>query len=113
MKLPIAFLRFCLIYGREVFQGGCRIAWDVLTPGLPTTPGVIEMEVPPMKPFQRLMLAALISMTPGSISIDYNERGDVLHIHLLYREVAEEHLRRTVREHYLPVVLALSPASMS
>jgi multicomponent Na+:H+ antiporter subunit E len=108
MRFLYATLRFTVIYIWEICHGGFRIAWDVLTPGLPTSPRIIDVEVPEMKPHQRLMLASLVSMTPGSITVDYNDRGDLLHIHLLYSQMSETHMREAIRDRYLPVVLSLS-----
>jgi multicomponent Na+:H+ antiporter subunit E len=102
-----AILRFLAIYAWEVCRGGIRIAWDVFTPGLMVSPRIVELPIPPMGPVHHLMLANLISMTPGSLSVDYADGGTVLRIHLLYADTDAVPLERTVRKHFLPLVQSL------
>lgn len=105
MKALVSTLRFLVLYAWEVVRGGCRIAWDLYTPGLPTSPGIVEIEVPPLGPRHRLLLANLVSMTPGSISVDY--RGTALRVHLLYADTDSEAMKAIIRDRFLPAVQSL------
>jgi multicomponent Na+:H+ antiporter subunit E len=107
LAATFAILRFLAIYAWEVCRGGIRIAWDVFTPGLSASPRIVEIEIPPMGSVHQLMLANLISMTPGSLSVDYTQGGSVLRVHLLYADTDIVPLERTVRRHFLPLVQSL------
>jgi multicomponent Na+:H+ antiporter subunit E len=107
----LATLRFLVMYAWEVVRGGFRIAWDLFTPDLPTSPAIVEIGVPPLSPLHRLLLANLVSMTPGSIAIDYLDDGSALRIHLLYADTDSEPREAAIRERFLPAVQSLTRLS--
>lgn len=107
MKALYATVRFLVLYAWEVVRGGFRIAWDLYTPGLPTSPGIVEIEVPPLGPRHRLLLANLVSMTPGSISVDYRKDGRALRVHLLYADTDSESMKAIIHGRFLPAVQSL------
>jgi multicomponent Na+:H+ antiporter subunit E len=111
MNALFATVRFLVIYAWEVVHGGFRIAWDLFTPGLPTSPRIVEIEVPPLSPLHRLLLANLVSMTPGSIAIDYLDDGTALRIHLLYADTDSDSMEAAIRERFLPAVQSLTRPS--
>jgi multicomponent Na+:H+ antiporter subunit E len=105
MKAIFSTIHFLALYAWEVVCGGFRIAWDLYTPGMPISPRMIEVEVPPLDPLQRLLLANLVSMTPGSLSVDYH--GEQLKIHMLYADTDSDAMKAAVRDRFLPAVLSL------
>lgn len=105
MKALFATVHFLVLYAWEVVRGGFRIAWDLYTPGLPTSPRIVEIEVPALDPLPRLMLANLVSMTPGSISVDYH--GTVLRVHLLYADTDSDAMKSAIRDRFLPAIQSL------
>lgn len=107
MKALFATLRFLILYAWEVVRGGFRIAWDLYTPDLPTSPRLVEIEVPPLSPMHRLLLANLVSMTPGSIAVDYLDDGSALRIHLLYADTDSDSMNAAIRDRFLPAILSL------
>lgn len=76
------------------------IAWDILTPKMRTNPGVIEVETGTKKDLGLLLLSNLISMTPGTLSIDIDPSKEKLQIHLLYMNRSKETLKeiKKIRE---------------
>lgn len=69
------------------------IAWDILTPRMRTNPGVIEVETGTKKDLGLLLLSNLLSMTPGTLSIDIDPSKEKLKIHVLYMDRREETLK--------------------
>jgi multisubunit Na+/H+ antiporter MnhE subunit len=107
MKALFSTLRFLILYAWEVVRGGFRIAWDLYTPGLPTSPRLVDFEVPPLDPFRRLLLANLVSMTPGSLSVDYYDDDRLLRVHLLYADTDSDAMKAAIRDQFLPAVQSL------
>ncbi len=83
---PYYIVEFILYYILQVFKSNMVIAWDILTPTIKTNPGVIQMQVNLESKHAILALCNIISMTPGTITIDYSkERSEIL-IHVLYKQ---------------------------
>lgn len=83
---PLYIIDFLLYYILQVFKSNLIIAWDILTPTMKTNPGVIEMQVNLKSKHAILALSNIISMTPGTITIDYNKQRSELLIHVLYKQ---------------------------
>ncbi|MFO7670925.1 MAG: Na+/H+ antiporter subunit E [Bacteroidales bacterium] len=73
------------------------IAWDILTPVMHINPGVIEVETGTKKDFGLLLLSNLVSMTPGTLSIDIVPSRDILRVHVLYMDRKEETLKEIAK----------------
>ena len=61
-----------------------RVAYDVLTPGHQMRPGFLHLPVDDLDDRQRFILTNLISMTPGTLSIDLLNDNKTLLIHSMY-----------------------------
>lgn len=66
------------------------IAWDILTPTIRTNPGIIEVETGSAKDVSLLLLMNLVSMTPGTLSIDIDPSRTKFKIHVLYMDRKKE-----------------------
>jgi len=107
MNPILALISFSFYYVKEVILSGTRIAWDVLTPGAPFDPGVITINTGKLNSHQRLFLANLVTMTPGTVSVDYAADCEHLLVHCLYKETDAENVAKAVRDRYLPIVRSL------
>lgn len=107
MNALFSTFRFLILYAWEVVRGGFRIAWDLYTPGLPTSPRLVDFDVPPLDPLQRLLLANLVSMTPGSLSVDYHDDDRLLRVHLLYADTDTEAVKDAIERQFVPMVRSL------
>jgi multicomponent Na+:H+ antiporter subunit E len=76
------------------------IAWDILTPRMRINPGMIEVETGTKKDLGLLLLSHLVSMTPGTLSLDIDPSKERLLIHVLYMDKKEETLKeiKKIRE---------------
>ena len=77
-------LKFPIFYLKEILSGVARVTLDVVRPKPKICPAVIRLPIDGLSARQRLLLACLISMTPGSLSIGEAEAGEVMLIHCLY-----------------------------
>ena len=79
-------IRFLPIYLREMTLSNLRVAMDALRFKPKFHPGFVEISLKGYDPIQRWEAACLISMTPGTLSLDLEEGSDRLLVHALYLE---------------------------
>ena len=104
-KLPRVF-GFVGYYFWELVKSNAIIAYDVLTPTHHMKPGVIGIPIEAKTDLEITVLANLITMTPGTLSLDISPDRKTLYVHAMYIHDPEE-LRRDIKENFEPRVLAL------
>jgi multicomponent Na+:H+ antiporter subunit E len=104
-KLP-RVLGFIGYYLWELVKSNAIIAYDVLTPTHHMKPGVIGIPIEAKTDLEITALANLITMTPGTLSLDISPDRKTLYVHAMYIHDPEE-LRRDIKENFEPRVLAL------
>lgn len=95
---------FLFFYLKEVLLSNIRIAADILTPRHRMKPGVIAVPLETLTDLQLLLLANLVSMTPGTLSLDVSDDRKVLYIHAMYVD-DPEHLRREIKKGFEKKIL--------
>lgn len=83
----IAFL-FYFIY--EVIVANLQVAYEVITPNLYVTPGIIKIPLDVETNLEISLLANLITLTPGTLSIDVSDDKKVLYVHSMYVKDKDE-----------------------
>lgn len=86
----ISFL-FFFIY--ELLKANVEVAYEVMTPGLGMTPGIVAVPLDVTTNFQITMLANLITLTPGTLAMDVSEDRKVLYVHSMYIKDKEEFIK--------------------
>ncbi len=81
---PIRILAFVLIFLRELVIANARVAWEVLTPGLSLQPAIVRVPTRTRNPWERMLLANSITMTPGTLTLEVDEISGDLYVHSLY-----------------------------
>ena len=104
-KVP-RFVRFVGYYLWELVQSNAIIAYDVLTPVHYMNPGVIGIPIDAKTDIEVTVLANLITMTPGTLSLDVSEDGKTLYVHAMYIKDPDK-LRADIKENLERRVLAL------
>ncbi len=88
---------FSLYFLWELVKANIRVAHDVLTPRHRMTPGIIAVPLDAKTDAEITFLANLITLTPGTLSLDVSEDKRVLYIHAMYvRDVYQ--FKREVKE---------------
>ncbi len=77
-------LGFLLFYIKEVVLSNLRVAHDVLTPTHYMQPGFLAIPLDDLSERQILVLANLITMTPGTLSMDISSDRNTLYLHAMY-----------------------------
>ena len=93
MGLLYRFWRYTLLFIYFVYElivSSVRVAHDVLTPRSRAKPGIIAIPLDVTTDAQITMLANLISLTPGSLSLDVSADRRVIYAHLMFIDDADE-----------------------
>lgn len=106
LTLPFRLFWFLLFYIKEVILSNLKVAWDVVTPGYLSNPGFIALELDAKKEGELLVLANLISMTPGTLSLDISTDHKVIYIHAMYMDDPES-LKRMLKQNFESRVIDL------
>jgi multicomponent Na+:H+ antiporter subunit E len=103
-RLPrvVAFLAWFIW---EVVKSNLEVAWDVVTPSHHSTPGVVAIPLDVTTPAEITLLANLITLTPGTLSLDVSDDRKTLYIHAMFiddpdqvRAYIKQNLERRVLE---------------
>jgi multicomponent Na+:H+ antiporter subunit E len=79
LNLIILFFYFCF----KIVQSGWIVGWLVLKGYRGDNGGMVEYAVQSTNPWHIILLFNLMSMTPGSLSIDLSEDHRTISVHLL------------------------------
>lgn len=77
-------IRLLVSFLKELVLANLQLARDVLRPELPFHPRHLRLDVRDLGRTQTVLLANLISLTPGTITVDAEEDGSALYVHTLY-----------------------------
>ena len=97
------FKRTSLIVGliflflKELFLSVLRVAWLVLKPGQSYRPSFISFPLTVREPHEITLLANLITLTPGTLSVDVSDDNKTLYIHCIDVDDVEE-LRKDIAD---------------
>lgn len=90
----ISFAGFFLV---QLTKSNMRVAYDVLTPAYFMRPGIIGLKLESATDLEITVFANLISLTPGTLSLDISSDRKVLYIHAMYIDDLSE-LRAEIRD---------------
>jgi multicomponent Na+:H+ antiporter subunit E len=77
----------------EVIRANLRVAFDVLTLKHYMRPGILAIPLEAKTNLEITVLANMISLTPGTLSLDVSSDRKVLYVHAMYLEEPEEFKR--------------------
>lgn len=73
----------------ELVLANARLAWHVVTPGLPPTAGILRVATAARTDLEIFLVANAISMTPGTLTMEVDRGGRHLFVHTLYADDRE------------------------
>lgn len=71
------------IFVRELILSAWRVARLVVSPGMDLKPGIFAYHLGVQRDFEITLLANLITLTPGTLSVDVSEDRRTLYVHAL------------------------------
>lgn len=85
--------RFVLFFLYELVVANVRVAMLTLGPVSKLRPGIVAVPVEPMSDTALTMLANSVTLTPGTLSLDYSDDRSTLFVHFMHVEDPEEQRR--------------------
>lgn len=104
-KLP-RLVSFVLFFAWELLLSNLRVAWDVVTPKTYRRPGVIAVPLEARTDAEITLLANLITLTPGTLSLDVSADRKILWVHAMFVDDPEQ-LRQSLKHGFERRVLEL------
>jgi multicomponent Na+:H+ antiporter subunit E len=82
---------FAFFYIRQLVLANLRVASDVMTPGARARPGVLAIPLEAQSDAEITLLANLITLTPGSVSLDVSSDRRFLYLHAMYIDDVDQY----------------------
>lgn len=95
-KIP-RFAAFLMYFLKELIKSNLKVAYDIATPVWHMKPGVIAFPLVARTDMEILFVSSVISLTPGTLSLDISDDRKTLFIHAMFLQ-DEEQLRAELRE---------------
>lgn len=96
-----------LYFVSELVRSSLRVAYDVITPTIHARPGIVAVPLDARTDAEITLLANLISLTPGSLSIDVSSDRKTLYVHVMFLkdpEEARDGIKRGIERRLLEVM---------
>ena len=90
----------------ELVLSSVRVAWDVLSPNPRFRPGIVGVPLDAKTDEEITLLACLVTLTPGTLSLDVSEDRKTLYIHAMRVEDPDT-FRKEIKDGFERRVLEL------
>jgi len=92
-------IEFAAFFLWDILKANLRVAHDVLTVRHHMRPGVIAVPLELQSELEILVLSTLISLTPGTLTLDVSSDRRTIYIHAMYLDDVEE-FRGGIKQQY-------------
>lgn len=96
-RKPWQILEFVLFFVWELVLANFRVAYDVVTPKLHMKPAIVAIPLDAETDEEITLLAGLITLTPGTLSLDVSPDRRTLFVHAMFVEDVAS-FRRQLKE---------------
>jgi len=90
-------LGLLVYFFKELVIANFRVALDVVTPAYRMKPAIVAIPLDATTDAEITMLANMLTMTPGTLSLDVSPDRSTLYIHAMFAENADA-VRREIKE---------------
>jgi len=84
-------------FGKALLVSNLKVLWDVVTPRHISRPGIIGLPLDARTDLEIMLVANLISLTPGTLSLDLSDDRRILYIHVMFLDDIET-ARRQIKQ---------------
>jgi multicomponent Na+:H+ antiporter subunit E len=91
-------LNLAAFFVRELFLANLRIAYEVVTPTHHMRPGVVAIPLDVRSDAEITLLANMITLTPGTLSLDITADRSVLYLHAMYLDEDVDVFRHKIKD---------------
>lgn len=109
MRKVWAIIRLLLIFIKELFLSSFTVAWQTISPKLSFRPGIFAYSTELESDWEVTLLACLISLTPGTLTLEISPDKRSLYIHAMDIKDAEEHIEQ-IRNTFETAILEVKRA---
>lgn len=81
---PIAIVRFATYLVVKLIEANLILAWEIITPRNRINTGVVAVPLRTSSEIAMLVVANVITLTPGSVTIEAKGSPPVLYVHVLH-----------------------------
>lgn len=89
----LAWVELVLYVLWEIFVSSLRVAWEVLTPRPRARPGIIRYPLDVRRTDQITLLAHLITLTPGTLTLDVTPDRKALYLHVMFLDDVDDEIQ--------------------
>lgn len=83
LRRIVAFVKLAVVFALEVVRSGIRVSYLLLHPNLPVSPGLVAVPLDVTSDEAITVFAGMITMAPGSISVELSDDRKYLFVHAL------------------------------
>ncbi len=86
-RIPTAIppaVAYFTVFVRELVLANLEVAYRVLSPSMPIDPEMLEIPLRVESDMAITTIANSITMTPGTLTMDYDEERNALYVHAIY-----------------------------
>jgi len=94
---PIPVLRLIVLFVAELCLSAVRVARDTIDPRMDFRPAIIAVPLDVEQDLEIMLLANMISLTPGTLSVDVSKDRTTLYLHVMNVDDPED-LRREIKD---------------
>jgi multicomponent Na+:H+ antiporter subunit E len=91
------WIKLIVLFLYELVVSSVQVVWDVLTPEHKARPGIISVPLKVRREMDVLLVTNLITLTPGTLSLDVTDDGETLYIHAMFADDPDA-IRRSITE---------------
>ena len=73
----------------QLIVSNFRVMWEVITPRHSSRPGIIGIDLAARTDLEIMLVANMISLTPGTLSLDISDDRRVLYVHFMFLDDPE------------------------
>lgn len=89
----LAFLKLSMIFARELAIANLVVLRTVLSPKMKIAPGIIAVPTSLESETEKVLFAVMMTLTPGTMSIEFSEDSKIIFVHALDASDREEVIR--------------------
>jgi multicomponent Na+:H+ antiporter subunit E len=88
--VPFQLVGFVFFFLFELIKANIQVAYDVVTPTFYMKPAIVRLPLDVESDLEITLLANLISLTPGTLSLDVSDDKKVLYVHAMFVKDEEQ-----------------------
>lgn len=79
-----AAIKLFIVFLYQLLTGSLQVVWDVITPTHLSEPAIIKIPLTVTSDFEIMILANIVSLTPGSLTLDVSDDRQFLIVHAMF-----------------------------